>query len=242
MDFGDSGGNTAQSPHSYHRSNTAPPAAPVSRAQKLKQEYAKKSTTQNRVWDDVDQRWVAVDASNGGVKQGTTSAPPSAAQEVKKKEVGIKIDASNAVGKSANVQAAVHKRVNEMKSAQDQAIKELKEREKSKKDADDEEDMWRKKLEPKMKHWSEEHGKKKRLRALLASLHLILWEGSGWKQVSLGDILNDKKARRCYLKATLKVHPDKTKKLNAEQRFIANRAFDALSQAMTEFENNGGLP
>jgi len=66
---------------------------------------------------------------------------------------------------------------------------------------------------------------------------MILWEGSGWKQVSLGDILEEKKARRCYLKATLKVHPDKTRDLDAEKRFIAKRVFDALSQAMTDFEN-----
>mmetsp|Transcript_14253 Transcript_14253/g.17965 ORF Transcript_14253/g.17965 Transcript_14253/m.17965 type:complete len:517 (+) Transcript_14253:48-1598(+) len=225
---------------SYHRSNTAPSAVPESRAEKLKREYQQKKQEQNRVWDEVDQRWVAVEATNGTIKQATTSAPPSATSTTKKKEIGIKIDARNAIGKSSTVQAAVHQRVNEMKTAQEQAIKELKDREKAKKDAEEEEDVWRKKLEPKLKAWSEEHGKKKRLRALLASLHLILWEGSGWKQVSLGDILNDKKARRCYLKATLKVHPDKTKDLDAEKRFIAKRVFDALSQAMTEFENNGG--
>ena len=59
--------------------------------------------------------------------------------------------------------------------------------------------------------------------------------------MNLGDVLDAKKARRAYLKASLKVHPDKTRDLNTEKRFIANRVFDALSQANAEFEANGGV-
>lgn len=123
-----------------------------------------------------------------------------------------------------------------MKKAQDQALIELREREKRAKESEEQEDIVRKKLEPRAKAWSEEHGKKKQLRALLASLQIILWPEANWKPVNIGDILDDKKARRVYLKATLKVHPDKTKDLDAEKRFIAKRVFDALSQAFTEFE------
>jgi len=203
------------------------------RAEKLKQEYEQKKRTQNKVWDDVDQRWVEVDPNSRSKSSSEPPAPPSTKKNIK----GIAIDASNAIGKSANVQAAVQSRVKEMEDAQQNAINDLKQREAKVQQDADEEDLVRKRLEPKLRAWSEEHGKKKQLRALLSSLHMILWEGSGWKQVSLGDILEEKKARRCYLKATLKVHPDKTRDLDAEKRFIAKRVFDALSQAMTDFEN-----
>ena len=202
--------------------------APITRAQKLKQEYEEKQRTQNRVWDDVDKRWVEVQPNSTDVSSIT---PPT--QKIK----GISIDASNAIGKSAKVQAAVQNRVQELENAKQKAISELKEREAQVLAESQAEDQVRLRLEPKIKAWSEEHGNKKQLRALLSSLHMILWKECNWKQVSLGDILDDKKARRCYLKATLKVHPDKTRDLDAEKRFIAKRVFDALSQAMTEFEN-----
>ena len=120
-------------------------------------------------------------------------------------------------------------------------IADLREREAAKQREAREMDEVKARLEPKIKGWSEEYGKKRQLRALLSSLDKVLWEGSGWKPINLGDVLDAKKARRAYLKASLKVHPDKTKKLNAEQKFIATRVFDALSQANSVFEANGGV-
>lgn len=211
-----------------------------SRVEKLKREYAQKEQSSNRVWDDVDERWVEVDKNSGPTTRGTTSAPPGAAnpnRSPEKKHVGITLDASNAIGKSANVQAAVNDRVNEMRKSQQKALDDLKAVEESNKKKDEEEDVVRKLLEPKIKAWSEEHGKKKQLRALLGSLQLILWQGANWKAVSLGDILDDSKCKRCYHKASRVVHPDKTHHLDAEKRFLAKRIFDALSQAKTEFDN-----
>lgn len=207
------------------------------RAEKLKREYAEKHQNQNRVWDEVDQRWVAVDPEAGGVKK-SGSAPPAGVNKSAggTKTMGISLDASNAVGKSATVQAAVHKRVNDMRESQEKALQEVREREAKKKQEEEEEDEVRKRLEPKIKAWSEEHGKKKQLRALLGTLHTILWPGANWKPVSLGDLLDDSKVKRCFHKASRVVHPDKTHHLPAEQRFLAKRIFDALSQAKTEFD------
>ena len=115
-------------------------------------------------------------------------------------------------------------------------MKEVRERELKKKQSEAAEDDVRQKLEPKIKIWSEEHGKKKQLRALLSSLHTVLWQGAKWKPISLGDILDASKCKRCYHKATLVVHPDKTGSLNPEQRFLAKRIFDALTQAKNEFD------
>lgn len=230
MDFGAPVPTAASSFSSGNMAN-------MTRAEKLKHQYAKQNAKANRVWDPVDERWVEVDHKAGGSMAATSSAPPGAGATKKKKEVGISLDPSNAVGKSANVQAAVNQRVNEMKEAQAKALAEVRAREEQKKVADAEEDVVRKKLTPKIKAWSEEHGKKKQLRALLASLHTILWPGANWKQISIGDVLDDSKVKRQFHKASRVVHPDKTQHLDAEQRFLAKRIFDALSQAKTEFDN-----
>jgi hypothetical protein len=209
------------------------------RAEKLKREYTEKKQTSNRVWDEVDERWVEVDPKAATVSRGTTSAPPAATNApVKKKEVGMALDPSNAIGKSATVQAAVHARVHEMRTSQQKALQDVREREQKKKNAEVEEDVVRKNLEPRIKVWSEEHGKKKQLRALLASLHTILWPGADWKLISIGDVLDDGQVKRQYFKATRVVHPDKTHHLDAEKRFLAKRVFDALSQAKTEFDGS----
>jgi len=234
----------------------------LSRVEKLQLEYKKKQEKQEKVWDEVDQRWVVVgdkrDRSRspkrettpitadllGGTppkQPNTTSAPPAQNAATNSKTLGVSLSASNAVGKSANVAAAIHARVQEMEDAQEKAVKELRDREKQKVKDAEEMDEVRARLEPKIKEWSEEYGKKRQLRALLSSLDKVLWPESGWKPINLGDILDSKKARRAYLKASLKVHPDKTKNLLPDQKFIATRVFDALSQANAEFEAKGGM-
>ena len=237
MDFGPTPTAGTQQ-RGYHHTTSSPATmnANETRAEKLKREYAKKQQTSNRVWDDVDQRWVEVDPKAGAFSQGSASAPPGGNAPPKKKEVGITLDPSNAVGKSAHVQAAVNKRVNDMKQSTAKAVEEVRAREEKKKAEEAEEDEVRKRLTPSIKAWSEEHGKKKQLRALLASLHTILWPGAKWKQISIGDVLDDKKVKLAFHKASRVVHPDKTHHLDAEKRFLAKRIFDALSQAKTEFD------
>jgi hypothetical protein len=251
MDFGDT---PTQRKAAFNHSNSLPagfggggaPAPPSNetRAEKLKREYTNKNQTANRVWDPIDERWVEVDKTPPGadgtaaaLRTNINSAPPGDNAPPKKKEVGISLDPANAVGKTASVQAAIHERVNAMQEAQAKALQDVRERDEKKKKDEEEEDAARRALEPKIKIWSEEHGKKKQLRALLASLHTILWPGATWKVISIGDILDDGKVKRFYHKATLVVHPDKTHHLPPDQRFLAKRIFDALSQAKTEFDN-----
>ena len=197
----------------------------------VRREQEQRMRTQNRVWDDVDQRWVEAKPNPAAAAPGGVVGKPKA------KVVGVKIDGSGAIGKSANVQAAVNKRVNDLKESQAKALQKVRDVEAKKKRDEEEEDIVRRKLEPKIKAWSEEHGKKKQIRALLATLHTILWPGTKWKQVSIGDLLDDSKVKRSFHKATLVVHPDKTHDLPVEQRFLAKRIFDALCQAKTEFDN-----
>lgn len=224
----------ARAPVSHASSMPATPTGSLpneTRAEKLKREYAQKASTANRVWDEVDQRWV-----EGPVKNGETKPTASSVADATKSLKGISLDASNAIGKSENVANAINARVSAMQDSQQKAIDELRQREAAKASADAEEDSVRMRLEPKLKAWSEEHGKKKQLRALLANLHTILWEGSGWKPITLADVLEDSKVKKVYFKASRVVHPDKTGGLDAEKRFVAKRVFDALTQAKVDFD------
>ncbi|KAL7467781.1 hypothetical protein ACHAXS_008021 [Conticribra weissflogii] len=219
------------------KSSTPTGALPnESRAEKLKREYAQKAASSNRVWDDVDQRWVDASVDDGASSSTSSSSVAETTTTASSSLKGISLSTANAAGKSASVQAAVHARVADMRESQQKAIHELREREIKKQTADAEEEIVRQRLEPKLKAWSEEHGKKKQLRALLANLHTILWEGSGWKPVSLADVLDDGKVKKVYHKASRVVHPDKTGHLDAEKRFIAKRVFDALTQAKVDFD------
>jgi len=237
MDFG----APAHAPTNFHRTHSSPPeVSSETRAQKLKREYDVKSKTENRVWDDVDQRWVAVDRNKGAAaNKSTASAPPGGNVAVSKTKIkAVSLDNVNTAGKSANVANAVQNRVNDMKESQEKAVKEMRERDAAKLEGEAEEDVVRQRLEPQIKAWAEEHGKKKQLRALLANLDKVLWPGAKWKQIGLGDLLDDKKVKLAYHKASRVVHPDKTMSLGAEERFIAKRIFDSLAQAKTEWESS----
>jgi tetratricopeptide (TPR) repeat protein len=53
------------------------------------------------------------------------------------------------------------------------------------------------------------NGKQDNLRALLGSLDTVLWEGSGWKKISMADLVLPGKVKIQYMKGIGKVHPDK---------------------------------
>ncbi len=229
------GFGSAPAPAPAARFPTAPASAKPqneTRAQMLKRQQEERMKNKNRVWDDVDQRWVEVETKKPAAHPGGMPAKP------KKKEVAVKLDMSNAAGKSAKVQQAMQVRVNEMNATAQKAVQEVKDREALKKKREAEEDAIRVQLEPKIKVWSEEYGKKKQLQALLASLHTILWPGAKWKPISMGDILQPAKVKKFYFKATLVVHPDKTGNLPPDQRFLAKRIFDALTQAKTIWDES----
>ena len=53
------------------------------------------------------------------------------------------------------------------------------------------------------------NGKQDNLRALLGSLDTVLWEGSGWKKISMADLVLPGKVKVQYMKGIGRVHPDK---------------------------------
>lgn len=52
-------------------------------------------------------------------------------------------------------------------------------------------------------------GKEGNLRALLASLDQVLWEGAGWRKVGMGELIVPGKVKVAYMRGIGKVHPDK---------------------------------
>lgn len=53
-------------------------------------------------------------------------------------------------------------------------------------------------------------GKERNIRALLCSLHTVLWDGEErWKQIGMHDLVSPEQVKKWYRKAVLAVHPDK---------------------------------
>ena len=52
-------------------------------------------------------------------------------------------------------------------------------------------------------------GKRKNIRALLSSLHTVVWEGCSWKQAGMAQMVEPNDVKKMYRKACLAIHPDK---------------------------------
>uniref|UniRef100_A0A3Q2YNF4 Auxilin n=1 Tax=Hippocampus comes TaxID=109280 RepID=A0A3Q2YNF4_HIPCM len=53
-------------------------------------------------------------------------------------------------------------------------------------------------------------GKERNIRALLSTMHTVLWEGeTRWKPVGMADLVTPEQVKKVYRKAVLVVHPDK---------------------------------
>ncbi|XP_010227060.1 PREDICTED: cyclin-G-associated kinase [Tinamus guttatus] len=91
-------------------------------------------------------------------------------------------------------------------------------------------------LKLKILEWIE--GKERNIRALISTLHTVLWEGENkWKPVSMADLVTPEQVKKYYRKAVLVVHPDKATGQPYEQ--YAKMIFMELSDAWSEFENQG---
>lgn len=61
---------------------------------------------------------------------------------------------------------------------------------------------------PQVLDWVE--GKERNLRALLSTLHTVLWDGeSRWTPVSMAELVTPGQVKKQYRRAVLVVHPDK---------------------------------
>lgn len=61
-----------------------------------------------------------------------------------------------------------------------------------------------------MLEWIE--GKERNIRALLSTMHTVLWAGeTKWKPVSMADLVTPEQVKKVYRRAVLVVHPDKVR-------------------------------
>ncbi|XP_046512108.1 cyclin-G-associated kinase isoform X1 [Equus quagga] len=94
-------------------------------------------------------------------------------------------------------------------------------------------------LKLKLLDWTE--GKEKNIRALLSTLHTVLWDGeSRWTPVGMADLVTPGQVKKQYRRAVLVVHPDKAAGQPYEQ--YARMIFMELSDAWAEFESQGSRP
>ncbi|KAK8844685.1 hypothetical protein IAR55_006534 [Kwoniella newhampshirensis] len=92
-------------------------------------------------------------------------------------------------------------------------------------------------IETKINAWKS--GKETNLRALIASLDMVLWDEimKGGLKVGMHELITEKQVKIKYMKVVARLHPDKlnTQNTTVEQRMLANGAFGALSEAWQAF-------
>ncbi len=88
----------------------------------------------------------------------------------------------------------------------------------------------------KVQEWTD--GKKANIRALLCSLHKVLWEGEErWEVVGMQQLVSANDVKKVYRKAVLAVHPDKLS--DHPQVELARLIFLELNDAWAQFNNEG---
>ncbi|XP_020219814.1 J domain-containing protein required for chloroplast accumulation response 1 isoform X2 [Cajanus cajan] len=96
-------------------------------------------------------------------------------------------------------------------------------------------------IDNKIRQWSK--GKEGNIRSLLSTLQYVLWPECGWKPVPLVDIIEGNAVKRAYQRALLCLHPDKLQQKGAssDKKYIAEKVFDILQEAWTQFNMLGAL-
>ncbi|XP_023034608.1 cyclin-G-associated kinase [Drosophila willistoni] len=79
-------------------------------------------------------------------------------------------------------------------------------------------------------------GKKNNIRALLCSMHMVLWENAKWQRCEMSTMVTPAEVKKAYRRACLAVHPDKHN--GTEHEEIAKLIFMELNNAWTDFEND----
>ncbi|OWK05485.1 DNAJC6 [Cervus elaphus hippelaphus] len=110
----------------------------------------------------------------------------------------------------------------------------------------------------KILEWIE--GKERNIRALLSTMHTVLWAGeTKWKPVGMADLVTPEQVKKVYRRAVLVVHPDKVSTARPLHpcscpgpcpRFATGQPYEQyakmifmeLNDAWSEFENQGQKP
>jgi len=77
------------------------------------------------------------------------------------------------------------------------------------------------------------------IKTLLCTLHTVLWPGNDWKILGLADIETPGQVKTLYYQAVNKYHPDKNQGKPQEQIYVADRIFNAISEAWKAYQKEG---
>eukprot|EP00438_Fugacium_kawagutii_P026724 Skav228690 [mRNA] locus=scaffold2247:427009:427506:- [translate_table: standard] len=78
----------------------------------------------------------------------------------------------------------------------------------------------------------------KEIRTLLSTMHSVMWQGAGWKELSLSELVADSSIKKNYRKAILLAHPDRHQSASSEQQVRADRIFNALNESFKAFSSS----
>ncbi|KAI4151592.1 MAG: hypothetical protein L6R39_001985 [Caloplaca ligustica] len=193
---------------------------------------------QLEMWKDAGDAWkVCVEAGVGGATSiagrdrcaralsGTTSATAKTASHNKPKP---------------KPRPKVSSALNDLGSADSEAVSRLRLANAAADRLDDEKFALSDVVADRVSRWRA--GKENNLRALLASLDTVLWEGSGWKKVGMGELILPGKVKVVYMRGIGKCHPDKLPTTaTTEQKMISAAVFAALNEAWDGFKRENGL-
>jgi len=90
-------------------------------------------------------------------------------------------------------------------------------------------------VEDSIKRWAGKDNQRNNIRALLCTVHEVIWTGADWQPLSLSDLMMPAQIKKHYFKAITKVHPDKNQHADYKQRYIAERITNELNAAWDEF-------
>lgn len=156
-------------------------------------------------WSDASVIWrQAVEDGHGGATaiQGRARAERAAQPKPVPKPVAKPVAARKPMARPATVASSAPAAAVSALRASNAAAEKL----------DDEKFALADSVSAKITNWK--GGKEGNLRALLASLDAVLWNGSGWKKVSMADLVLPNKVKIIYMKGIAKCHPDKVRPSN----------------------------
>ena len=106
-----------------------------------------------------------------------------------------------------------------------------------------ERDQVKARLNAKRRAWSghPDNNTLKNIRALLANLDSVLWEGAKWKTVGMADLVQGAKVKKAYYKAIRIAHPDRHQTGSVEQQYIASWVLDMLKLSWEKFKSVEGF-
>jgi len=92
--------------------------------------------------------------------------------------------------------------------------------------------------EEKLDNWEFHKGVRRNIRSLLIKLPDLMGPDSGWKPVSLGDLVQVNKVRKHYKRAIMLTHPDRSQHRGdpVQKQLVYRRAFEAMNAAWKEHE------